>query len=104
MALKQANIYVLTKEAAFNWDLCAVHAIAESMNGQILDLHQVADYYRKHQTITGVNLSQFKILYNDIKPDKSQTQTFACKPFIVYHNEQDLRSFLDLLIVNNILT
>ncbi|CAF4714009.1 unnamed protein product, partial [Rotaria socialis] len=38
IGLKQANIYLATKSAAFNWDLCAAHAIIQSANGQILDL------------------------------------------------------------------
>ncbi|CAF0918804.1 unnamed protein product [Rotaria sp. Silwood1] len=103
IALKQANIYLVTKSAAYNWDLCAAHAIIQSINGQILDLRQVISYYKENKTKENLDLSQFEIIYNNIKPNKFQPKDYACKPFIVYHDEQDLLAILPLLIVNNIL-
>ncbi|CAF3559864.1 unnamed protein product, partial [Rotaria sordida] len=98
IALKQANIYLVTKSAAYNWDLCAAHAIIQSINGQILDLRQVINYYQENRTKQNVNLSQFEIIYNNIKPNKFQPKDYACKPFIAYHNQQDLIDMLSLLI------
>ncbi|CAF4291051.1 unnamed protein product, partial [Rotaria sp. Silwood2] len=103
IALKQANIYLVTKSAAYNWDLCAAHAIIQSINGQILDLRQVINYYQENKTKENLNLSQFEIIYNNIKPNKFQPKDYACKPFITYHNQQDLIDILPLFIVNNIL-
>ncbi|CAF3922704.1 unnamed protein product [Rotaria magnacalcarata] len=103
IGLKQANIYLVTKSAAFNWDLCAAHAIIQSVNGQILDLSRVIDYYNENKTKQNLDFSQFKIIYNNIKPDKFQPQDYACKPFIAYYNEQDLVDILESFVVNKIL-
>jgi hypothetical protein len=100
--LKQANIYLVTKSAAFNWDLCAVHAILLSINGQILDLHQLMNYYKENKSLNNLNLSQFAIIYNNIKTNKFQPKDYACQPFIAYYNEQDLIDILQLLLLNNI--
>ncbi len=103
IALKQANVYLVTKSAAYNWDLCAAHAILRSMNGQILDLYQVINYYQQNQTNTDLNISQFEIIYNNIKANKYQPKDYACQPFIAYYNQSDLIDILQLFVVNNIL-
>ncbi|CAF1275616.1 unnamed protein product [Adineta steineri] len=102
IALKQANITLVTKAAAFNWDLCAAHAIILSIDGQILDLSKLMTYYKENQSLDGLNLLQFQITYNNIKSTKFDPKDYACSPFITYYNQNDLINILQALLVNKI--
>jgi len=103
IALKQGNIFLATKSAAYYWDLCAAHAIIRSINGQILDLREILNIYKENRTLNNLNLSQFEIIYNKIKSNKFQPKDYACKPFIAYYNPSDLIDILELFIVKEIL-
>lgn len=93
----------MTKSAAFNWDLCAAHAIIRSMNGQVLDLRQLLIYFKENVSLTNCSLSQFEILYNQIVPTSPfQPTEYACVPFIAFFNPSDLPEILHFLLVNNI--
>ena len=95
-------MYLVTKSAAFNWDLCAAHAIIQSVNGQILDLRQLLTYYEQNQSLENLDLTQFQILYNNIKLSQFQPKDYACVPFLAYHNQRDLVDILQSLLVNKI--
>ncbi|CAF1217965.1 unnamed protein product, partial [Adineta steineri] len=99
---KQANITLVTKAAAFNWDLCAAHAIMLSIDGQILDLSKLMIYYKENQSLDDLNLLQFQITYNNIKSTKFDPKDYACSPFIAYYNQNDLINILQALLVNKI--
>ena len=103
VALKQANIFLVTKSAAFNWDLCAAHAILRSIGGQIIDLRNIINYYEQNRTIDQVDLSQFEIIYNNLKSGRCQPKDYACQPFIAFYRSSDLIDILQLFTVNKIL-
>ncbi|CAF1100376.1 unnamed protein product, partial [Adineta ricciae] len=102
IALKQANVFLVTKAAAYNWDLCAAHAIILSINGQILDLRQILDFYKQNQSLVNLNLTEFQIVYNKISSSHFNPKDYACAPFIAYHNQQDLADILQLLASDSI--
>ena len=102
VALKQANIFLVTKSAAYNWDLCAAHAILRSMDGEIIDLRKIIDYYEEHRNIDQLDFSQFEIIYNNLKSDKCQPKDYACPPFIAFYRSSDLIDILQLFVVNQI--
>ena len=102
IALKQANVFLVTKAAAYNWDLCAAHAIILSVNGQILDLRQILDFYKQNQSLMNLDLTKFQIVYNKISSSHFNPKDYACAPFIAYHNQQDLVDILQLLTSDNI--
>ncbi|CAF1267197.1 unnamed protein product [Adineta ricciae] len=103
IALKQANVFLVTKAAAYNWDLCAAHAIILSVNGQILDLRQTLDFYKQNQSLMNLNLTAFPIVYNKkISSSHFNPKDYACAPFIAYHNQQDLVDILQLLASDSI--
>ncbi len=101
--LKQGNVYLVTKSAAYNWDLCAAHAILRSINGQILDLQQIINFYEQNQTTNNFDFTKYEILYNNIKSDNPQPKDYACQPFIAFYNASDLTDILQLFVVNKIL-
>ena len=101
--MKQANIFLVTKSAAFNWDLCAAHAILRSIGGQIIDLRNIINYYEQNRTIDQVDLSQFEIIYNNLKSGRCQPKDYACQPFIAFYRSSDLIDILQLFTVNKIL-
>lgn len=102
VALKQANIFLVTKSAAYNWDLCAAHAILRSIGGQIIDLRKIISYYEQNHTIDRVDFSQFEIIYNNLKSDRFQPKDYACQPFIAFYRSSDLIDILQVFVVNKI--
>ena len=49
-----------------------------------------------------MNLSQFEIIYNNIKCNKFEPKDYAIQPFIAYYNQEDLIDILKLCIDNKI--
>ena len=104
IALKQANIYLVTKSAAYNWDLCAAHAIIRSIGGRIVDLPRLKAFFDQHRSLANIDLSQFEIIYNDKLGNLHfQPKDYACSPFIAYFNRSDLVDILEYFLINNIL-
>ncbi|CAF1287063.1 unnamed protein product, partial [Didymodactylos carnosus] len=108
VALKQANIYILTKSSAFFWDLCAPHAIIKSMNGQVIDLQKAVDQYELLKTsttqsvlnMTDVDWLKYQLVYNKILSKKFKPTECLIVPFIAYSNIKDLQDTLEILAKN----
>lgn len=98
-------MYLLTKSAAFNWDLCAAHAILLSVGGQILDLHRLLGHVEQNQSLENLDCAPFQILYNNnnsVQPSHFRPADYACPPFLAYHNQHDLIDILQSILVNKI--
>jgi 3'-phosphoadenosine 5'-phosphosulfate (PAPS) 3'-phosphatase len=97
IALKQANVFLVSKPAAYSWDLCAAHAIIQSIDGQIVDLRRILDVYKENACLTDIDLSTAAISYRSIQSGSFSPQDYACQAFVAFHHRQDLIEVLSSL-------
>lgn len=102
VALKQANVFAVTKAAAFTWDVCAAHVLLSSIGGDVLNLPRLIEYFRQHRSLNDVDLQQFSIRYNKIPQSHFNPSDFACPPFVAFYQRKDLIDFLDEFASQNI--
>lgn len=102
LAMKQADVFLATKSSAFNWDLCACHALLASLGAQVVDLRRSLEFYKTNPNLSRSEFDSFALIYNK-KSTNSATKDFSCPPFIAFFDVQHLVTVLRSLTETEIL-